>query len=428
MFKKIATRVSAMLLAFAMVTLGAGGAFAAEPEAQIGDTTYAYLWQALEAVQDGQTIEVLKDISNEELTFSSDCSGPRSVVIDLNDHTISESTNNSPAFTYISHSGNVAPKLEIRDGKLNCTSKTNNSPYASGIWVESMDGKCKPILIVKHVAITSKNDAGINCIDAQLQVGSANINAHDDAIYAQNAKVYIQAGSFVTASGTDIGKDGALAANNSTISITANDGIVTPSDWQTKKSAQVRVTWFEDVPSSSWYYEPVYSLAKRNIVSGKNCWTFGSYDDITRAEAVTLLGKASGQDVSSYYGNTEFGDVSRDAWYNHYVGWAVEKGIVSGYGYHQFGPEDPVTREQLAVMLFKYQSNIMKKAPVDKVTPPEYADADQVSEWAKEPLDTICREGIISGVGQDDGTVLLQPQECASRAQMSVMLYKILAL
>lgn len=428
MFKTIKARLGSIALSAVLLAQISSGVFAAQPAAQIGDTTYDTMWQALEAVQNGETIEVLRDISDEQLTLFCTGEDEFSITIDLNGHTIAESTTNSPAFTYVSSDGTVAPSVTIKEGRLRCTSEqTSGSPYASGIWVESLDTSCRPILILEHMAVASQHDAGINCIDAQLHIGSASINAYDDAIYAQNAYVYIQAGSFYTTSGTDSG-NGTLVSNESTIEMTASDGIIKPTDWQTQKSTLVQAVWFEDVRNGSWYYDAVYALARQEIVNGMDCWTFAPGNNITRAEFVTLLAKASGQDVSSYSASSTFSDVSSSAWYDHYVGWAVANDIASGVGDDQFKPADPISREQMAVMLLQYQTNIMQQEPVDKVTPADFADIDSVASWAQDAMSIMCRQGIINGTEQADGTVLLQPQANATRAQACAMLNNLFNL
>lgn len=429
MLNKTKIRLCSALLAAALMMSVSAGAAAVEPQAKIGDTYFDSLWQALDTVQDGQTIEVLTDISNQEVVLSRNCSEPFSITIDLNGHMIWESTENSPAFTYLSANGTVAPSVTIKNGSIYSASQlTAASPYASGIWMESLDQQCRPILILQNMSVTAKNDAAINCIGAQLQVVSADISGKDDAIYAQDAPVYIQAGRFSALDNTDYGNDGALAVRgNTVIEMTATDPMVSPSDWRTKASATISVTKFTDVPEWEWYAADVNALVKRGVVSGINCWTFEPTRNVTRAEFVTMLAKAAGADTTQYNASWDFGDVDADDWYNGSVGWAVQNGIASGYGYKVFGAEDVITREQMAVMLYRFQQSILNKAVTDTVTPGTFPDAASVSAWAQEAIDVMVREGIISGA-QVDGTVYLMPQDNASRAQASVMLNNLMGL
>ena len=427
MFHTLKKRLGSLLLAAAMILPASAGAWAMEPQAKIGNTTYNTLWEAMEDVQNGQTIEVLRNISNEELVLICPSDEAFNITIDLNGYTISENTGDTPAFTYLSGGGNVAPKVTLKDGSINCTSKApHGSPYASGIWMESTDKKCRPVMILEHMVISSETDAGVNCIDGQLQVLSARVNGYEDAIYAQDSTVYIQAGSFYT--GTDNNKDGALASVDSKIEMTAKEGIVEPKNWKQLNSTLVRVTWFEDVPSYMWYYEPIYDMAKRGLVSGTSVWSFEPDSNINRASVVTMLAKASGEDISGYAGSTSYADVQKGSWYDCAVGWAHAKGIASGYNNDTFGPLDPVTRQQLAVMLLSYQKKIMKEPVVETTEVPAFTDMDKIAPWAKDAVMQIVREGIMSGSKQDDGTVQLQPENNTTRAQACVMLRKLLTI
>lgn len=428
MFKKFGKRFGGAVLAAALIQPLASGAFAAEPQAQIGNTTYNELWQALEAVQDGQTIEILRDITNQEVLLSRDCNTAFSITIDLNGHTISESTSNSPAFTYLSSNGSIAPTVKIQDGTLTCTSKSSvGSPFSSGIWVESLDKKCRPVLILQNITVKSQNDAGINCIDAQLQVVSGNISGYDDAVYAQDAPVYVQAGRFSILDGTDQGKNGAISLNRSSMETTGANPIIQPENWKESHSTQVEITCFEDVPNGSWFYDTVYTLARQKLISGVNCWTFNPNKDITRSELIAMLARASGEDISNY-SSTYFIDINESDWYNTYIGWAVYNGIATGYNTGYFGPNDTITREQIAVMLLNYQAHMGNQSPENIVQQEKFLDESQISSWAKTAMMTIVEEGIIYGTQQKDGTILLMPQENATRAQACVMMYNIMNL
>ncbi len=429
MLNKTKLRLCSALLSVALLLPLSAGAAAVEPQAKIGNTYFDSLWQALDTVQDGQTIEVLTDISNQEIVLFRHCNESFSITIDLNGHNIWESTKNTPAFTYLSSDGSIAPSVTIKNGSISGASQlTEGSPYASGIWVESLDQQCRPILILQNMSVSAQNDAAINCINAQLQVVSADITGKDDAVYAQDAPVYIQAGRFSALSGTDYGKDGAIAVQGSAkVEMTAADPVISPADWQTQASTSISVIYFADVPAWEWYAADVNALTKRGVISGVNCWTFEPTRDVTRAEFVTMLAKAAGADTTQYNSSWSFGDINAGDWYSGSIGWAVTNGIASGYGYKIFGPNDVITREQMALMLYHFQQNILNKAVTEKVTPDTFPDAENISEWAQEAIGIMVQEGIINGAQVDDA-VYLMPQDNASRAQASVMLNKMLNL
>lgn len=114
----------------------------------------------------------------------------------------------------------------------------------------------------------------------------------------------------------------------------------------------------------------------------------------------------------------DYADVPGDAWYAEAVRWATAKGVASGYGAGCFGPEDAVTREQLAAILYRYEQSKGDGAPETQMFCLDYSDVDQVSEWAVEAMRWCNMNGIMEGVG--DG--LLAPKGAAARAQTAVVL------
>ena len=115
--------------------------------------------------------------------------------------------------------------------------------------------------------------------------------------------------------------------------------------------------------------------------------------------------------VSRFTGS--FGDVADSSWYAQEVAWAAERGIISGYGGRQFGPEDPITREQLAVMLWQYAG---RPAPPNLLLP--FGDAEQASPWAADALRWVVDRGILS----DRAGGVLDPTGTATRAEAVQML------
>ena len=120
-------------------------------------------------------------------------------------------------------------------------------------------------------------------------------------------------------------------------------------------------------------------------------------------------------------GKPSFPDVSEGDWYSDAVVWAAEKGIVTGYSNNgNFGPSDPVTREQLATMLYRYNGAVGIAARSNVL---DYPDAMQISPFAREAMIWAVREGIITG--QNNGTILA-PQNHACRAEVATMVARYL--
>jgi hypothetical protein len=173
---------------------------------------------------------------------------------------------------------------------------------------------------------------------------------------------------------------------------------------------------FADVPSTNWAADAVAFASAHELFSGTSATTFSPDQSMSRGMLATVLYSLEGrpdqtltmQDLTDGYS-----DVSGDAWYADGIAWAVENGIASGYGNGQFGPNDSITREQLAVMLWKYAGS--PKASGQDLT---FTDADQASGYAREALSWAVENGILSGYG--DGQLV--PGGTATRAQAAQML------
>ena len=130
---------------------------------------------------------------------------------------------------------------------------------------------------------------------------------------------------------------------------------------------------------------------------------------------VTVLGRVAGVEADEN-AHSSFGDVPDGQWYTPYVDWAAEREIVLGYDSEHFGPDDPVTREQMAAILYRYAKyKGLDVTAVDAARFHTFSDVDQVSDYAKAPMIWATDKGIINGMG--DG--MLAPQEKSTRAQVA---------
>ena len=133
-----------------------------------------------------------------------------------------------------------------------------------------------------------------------------------------------------------------------------------------------------------------------------------------------MLASAAGADLSAYENKKTFSDVTH-AWSVRQIEWAYDNGIVSGTGNGKFAPTASITRQEVCVMLYKYQANILNIEPRQVVEVPVYPDGDQVATWAETAVQNMLMEGIISG-SKDKDTVKLLPKGNATRAQIGTML------
>ena len=181
---------------------------------------------------------------------------------------------------------------------------------------------------------------------------------------------------------------------------------------------------FSDVPEDHWAYDAIQYVYGEGLMAGTGETTFSPSGTTTRGQIVTILWRLAGSPQVNYL--MDFSDVDPAAYYAEAIRWATSEGIAGGYGGGVFGPDDPITREQLAVMLHRYAQHEGYDVSIGEDTNIlSYADAFDVSEYAVSALQWACGAGIISGTG--DGSTLT-PQGEATRAQAAVMLQRFCEL
>lgn len=172
---------------------------------------------------------------------------------------------------------------------------------------------------------------------------------------------------------------------------------------------------FADVAESAWYYSAVRFVNKNALMGGYGNGLFGVNDNLSRAQLAQVLYNKEGRPFANVGNN--FTDVDTTVWYSDAVTWAAVQGIVSGYGNGKFGPNDPITREQLAVMLWRYSGS-----PSATKKELNFSDADEASGYALNALCWTVENGIINGYGNGR----LGPKELATRALVAQMLMNYL--
>ena len=180
---------------------------------------------------------------------------------------------------------------------------------------------------------------------------------------------------------------------------------------------------FEDVGTDAWYSDAVAYVYRNGLMSGTSGSTFSPDAAITRAQLVTILWRMAGSPQVN--GLMDFDDVSQDAYYAEAVRWAASEGIAGGYGNGLFGSDDPITREQMAAILYRFAQHMGYDVSIGEDTNIlSYTDALDVSGYAVAALQWACGAGIIRGTG--DGSTLT-PQGGATRAQAAVILTRFCA-
>ena len=175
---------------------------------------------------------------------------------------------------------------------------------------------------------------------------------------------------------------------------------------------------FKDVKKADWFYNAVQYVYKNNIIKGYDVTTFAPNDKLTRGQLVTILYRMENSPAVS--GTTKFPDVQDSKqYYYKAVKWATDKKIVSGYNTGKFGPNDNITREQLAVILNKYAKYKGKNVSATNNLS-EFKDKNKVSSYATSQMKWAVGAGVITG--NDDKT--LKPQGTATRAEVAAMMEK----
>jgi len=176
---------------------------------------------------------------------------------------------------------------------------------------------------------------------------------------------------------------------------------------------------FGDVKHSDWYYDAVVWAYDIGIMAGISDTVFGPDRHMTRAMLVTILWRYSGEHKD---GESAFTDVEPDTWYTDAVAWASFNEIVLGYSDTIFGVEDPVTREQMYTILYRYMDIVGLSINLDEeMRLKEFADGSQVSDWAKEALFFMYDAGVMFRESSMDNNA--RPQENALRGEIATAMY-----
>lgn len=182
-------------------------------------------------------------------------------------------------------------------------------------------------------------------------------------------------------------------------------------------ASAVNGTQFSDVKETDWFFQSVQYVCAHGIMNGSSGNSFAPQDKTTRGMIVTMLYRYDGSPVVS--GQCPFGDVAAGKYYRKAVIWAAENQIVGGLGGDRFGPDEPVTREQLAAILYRY-ANYKGYDTQRAVELAKFADRDDVGSYAVNAVKWAVADGLLSGVSATE----LQPKGFAIRAQVAAILMR----
>ena len=230
---------------------------------------------------------------------------------------------------------------------------------------------------------------------AQLQQNGEGLTGHAKEAYD---KALADAAAAIEAAKTPAEVDAALAAAREAL-----NNALCPS------------AAFTDVEENVWYHDGIDFMVRNGYMNGVAADTFDVEGSLTRAQLVTILYRIAGEPETS--AAIPFADVADGQWYTKAIVWAAENGIVKGVNETTFAPNDPITREQIAVILYRYAHE--ENTEDGKLT--SFPDAKDISGYALEAMNWAVARGLING---SDGKLL--PQDTATRAQIAVILARYL--
>lgn len=179
---------------------------------------------------------------------------------------------------------------------------------------------------------------------------------------------------------------------------------------------------FADVPAAAWYADAVQYVYENGLMTGVSESEFAPDGTATRGQIVTILWRLAGSPVVNYA--MRYADADEGAWYGEAVRWAASTGVVTGYTESSFGPNDAITREQLAAILYRYIKTQGQGFTGMWYFPLRYDDAASISDWADEAMHWCVMKGVLNGTGE----TTLSPQLTATRAQLAAILRRFCEL
>ena len=203
---------------------------------------------------------------------------------------------------------------------------------------------------------------------------------------------------------------------NSTYTFHMPTGPVTVEASFIRSQAETAGLPFADVASNTWYYDAVEYMYENGLMSGVSDGWFSPDAALTRAQLVQILYALEGRPAVS--NSSGFTDVTSADWFADAVGWAAANGVVSGVSAGTFAPNDPLTREQLALILYRYAQYKSYDTTQGGMAVREFSDYSTISSWALEAMDWAVNAGLLSGTGNG----MLSPAGTATRAQVAQIL------
>lgn len=351
--------------------------------AYVGTTAYPTLQEAANAANSGDTI-VVKNGASHDLTFTA----TKSVKV----------KNETGAAVTVKFNGT---DKKFGNGETETFSYTKPSSSSGG----SSSGKT-----TYKVTTSAVNNGGVNASPSSAEKGATiTITLSPDKGYKLD-KLTVTDGSGKTVS--------TVKKSDTVYTFTMPASAVKVGVSYVKATETPSKTKFNDVSANDWFASAVDYVTGKGMMNGTADNTFSPKANTTRGMVVTVLYRLENQPSTSA---ASFTDVASGAYYANAVAWANANGIVSGYGSGKFGPNDKVTREQLAAILYRYAQYKKYDVSVGEDTNIlSYDDAQSISSYAIPAIQWACGAGVVTGKSGSK----LDPKGNATRAEVAAMLMR----
>lgn len=362
------------------------------PAASIGENVYPTLQAAVDSVKSGKTIKLEQNVAvNTKATVAKTIK----FEVATNEKTFAKENIVAGANTTVKVTGDASPyTYEF--------TYTKPSSSSSG---GSSSGKT-----TYKVTTSAVNNGGVNASPSSAEKGATiTITLSPDKGYKLD-KLTVTDGSGKTVSTvkkSDTVYTFTMPASAVKVGVSYVKATETPSE-----------TKFNDVSANDWFASAVDYVTGKGMMNGTADNTFSPKANTTRGMVVTVLYRLENQPSTSA---ASFTDVASGAYYANAVAWANANGIVSGYGSGKFGPNDKVTREQLAAILYRYAQYKKYDVSVGEDTNIlSYNDAQSISSYAIPAIQWACGAGVVTGKSGSK----LDPKGNATRAEVAAMLMR----
>ena len=364
------------------------------PAASIGENVYPTLQAAVDSVESGKTIKLGQAVAPDtKVTVAKTIK----FEVATNEKTFAKENIVAGANTTVKVTG---------DARLYTYEFTYTKPSSGGSSGGSSSGKT-----TYKVTTSAVNNGGVNASPSSAEKGAAiTITLSPDKGYKLD-KLTVTDGSGKTVSTvkkSDTVYTFTMPASAVKVGVSYVKATETPSE-----------TKFNDVSANDWFASAVDYVTGKGMMNGTADNTFSPKANTTRGMVVTVLYRLENQPSTSA---ASFTDVASGAYYANAVAWANANGIVSGYGSGKFGPNDKVTREQLAAILYRYAQYKKYDVSVGEDTNIlSYDDAQSISTYAIPAIQWACGAGVVTGKSGSK----LDPKGNATRAEVAAMLMRL---